>query len=115
KSKTCAGSNLCTHDTVTAVEVNVFSEEVHASPFTLRAACGLSVQFRHAAVNRYTLGDRKTMVAISSDVEVFRSGGCHTSRGNSFLPNVGMEEPPDLSFHLVLLFRREFKLPDELH
>jgi len=55
------------------------------------------------------------MVTISRDKGIVTLSSCHTSRGNSFLPYIGMEKPTDLPFHLIFFFCHQFELTDKLH
>src|SRR5678809_847365 len=97
-----------------AKKIYILSKKVHASTLSFGTTGRLTIQFGHATVYRHSFGNSQSMIAVSSYKQIFRAGACHTTGGNSLLPDISMTETPDLSFHLVFLFRHASQLPDQL-
>src|SRR5215212_4781313 len=96
------GSYLGAYNAMTAKEINIFSEKVHASAFTLGSAGSFPIQFRHTCLGADTFCQGQAVITVSGNERVFLPGSGHATGCNRFLAYIGMEKTADLAFHLVL-------------
>src|SRR5688572_6422003 len=100
---------------MTTIKTDLLTKKMHAAAFSFGTTGCLAIQFRHTTVYGYTFCYCQAMVTVSSDKNIFRPCGSHTTRGNGFLPDISMKKATDLTLHFIFFLSRQFKLADKLH